>query len=178
MSNHARHSWILIALIIGATRAPLLAAPATPAAPAPAATPAARAPAATPAARAAQAQVLARERAWLDAIERSDPDALAEILADDFVATTPDGRVVGKSDLLARRRAPRPPGERRRLTTSGVVALVHDNVVVLIGRLIDTITDAQGTSRTEEVAYTDTWVRDGATWRALSSQLTKVVPTP
>jgi len=157
---------ILAVLCTGATLHPVRAAPAT------ATVPAARA------ARTAEAEVLARERAWLDAVEHNDPDVIAEILADDFVLTIPDGRTLTKADVVARRRQPRAPNERHRLTTSGVVAHVRDGVVVLVGRVFDTASDAQGKTRTDEAVYTDTWVRDGATWHALSSQMTHPAPKP
>jgi hypothetical protein len=101
---------MLAALCTGATLQPVRAAPA-----------AATVPTAT-AARVAETEVLARERAWLDAVEQNNADVIAEILADDFVLTIPDGRTVTKADVVARRRKPRAPNVRHRLTTSGVVA--------------------------------------------------------
>jgi ketosteroid isomerase-like protein len=166
MQNPLRISMILAVLSTGVGLHPVLAAPA-----------AATLPSAS-AARAAEAEVLARERAWLDAVEHNDADVIAEILADDFVLTIPDGRTITKADVVARRRQPRAPNVRHRLTTSGVVAHVREGVVVLVGRVFDAATEADGKTHTEEAVYTDTWVRDGATWHALSSQMTHPAAKP
>jgi hypothetical protein len=45
------------------------------------------------------------DRIWNDAYLRNDRSALAEVLADDFRGTFPDGRSIGKAELMQ----PTPP---------------------------------------------------------------------
>jgi ketosteroid isomerase-like protein len=130
-------------------------------------------PAATtaPAAHSPEAEVLAREHAWLVAIEQGDADATRDILADDFVLTFPNGGSLNKAQAVAGAH-PRRAGEpQRHITTQGTVAHVRSDVVVLVGRLVENRTDAQGQRRERHAFYTDTWVRDGATWRVLTSHM-------
>jgi hypothetical protein len=57
-----------------------------------------------------------------------------------------------------------------RFTTRGTIALERDGVVAPIGEVIMTSADAPGG---DVSAYTDTWVREGATWRVLASHLSR-----
>ncbi|MFC5848910.1 nuclear transport factor 2 family protein [Deinococcus petrolearius] len=45
--------------------------------------------------------LLAADDAWNAAYHRRDPALMARVLADDWVGFAPDGRVVGKADVLA-----------------------------------------------------------------------------
>jgi ketosteroid isomerase-like protein len=46
-------------------------------------------------------EVLAVERAWVEAHRALDLQVLADIMADDYTAVQPDGRVIGKAEELA-----------------------------------------------------------------------------
>jgi predicted CxxxxCH...CXXCH cytochrome family protein len=127
--------------------------------------------AARPAQVSAAAEVRARERAWLDAYEQRDPVAMADILAEGFVITFPDGGRQTRAEVVAsmeRGRAAGKPGPR--FTTRGTIALERDGVVTLVGEVIMTSPDAPAG---DVSTYTDTWVREGATWRVLASHLSR-----
>jgi len=116
------------------------------------------------------ADVLARERAWLDACEHNDADVMADMLADDFVLTLPTGHRTAKADVVTGTRRLQAAGKRfPHLVTSGTVAHRRAGVIVLAGTVAQV--DEHG-GRHAEVLYTDTWIRDGATWRVLASQMT------
>jgi ketosteroid isomerase-like protein len=119
----------------------------------------------------ASSEVLARERAWLDACERYDPEVMSDMLADDFVVTFTNGRRIDKAEAVAATRRAHAAGKRAtRLTTRDTVAHVRDDVVVMTGH----VTRIDPGGGREDALYTDTWVRDGGTWRVLASQMTRV----
>lgn len=119
-------------------------------------------------------QVRARERAWLDAYEQRDPVAMADILAEGFVITFPNGGQQTRAEVVAnmeRSRAAGKPGPR--FTTRGTIALERDGVVILVGEVIQTAATPQPGEKEEVSRYTDTWVREGETWRVLASHLSR-----
>jgi ketosteroid isomerase-like protein len=65
---------------------------------------------ASPAAPAAEQEVRQLERAWLDAYEKADADAMDRIVSDDFVITFPNGARQTKAQLMKMIRGPKPPG--------------------------------------------------------------------
>ncbi|HWM84797.1 MAG TPA: nuclear transport factor 2 family protein [Kofleriaceae bacterium] len=124
------------------------------------------------AARSAGAEVRARERAWLDAYEQRDPEVMADMLASGFLITFPDGGQMTRSKVIeSTRRRAGVPGPR--FETRGTVELERDRVVILVGQVIQTWTDDEGAPRREVSTYTDTWVREGSTWRVLASHLSR-----
>jgi hypothetical protein len=158
MQNHLRNSIVFAALCAGSFAGPAFASPGDP----------------VP----AVAEVLARERAWLDSFDQATDEVLVDVLADDFVGTAPDGHTASKADVVARQRRPRAPGEHLTFTTQGTVAKVRDGVVVLVGHVFATRIDAQGKTHHDAAAYTDTWVREAGTWRVLTAQATHLPPAP
>jgi hypothetical protein len=155
--------WIVAALCAVSCHAPPAAAPST-----------ASAPTTAPADEAA---VRARERAWLDAYEQRDPVAMADVLAEGFLITFQDGHRRTKAETVESVRRPRASSNSSRFTTRGTVALARDGVIILVGDVIETRTEPQGERRDVVSTYTDTWIREGATWRVLASHLSRA-PTP
>jgi Domain of unknown function (DUF4440) len=153
MSRHVP-TWLILVALCGAACTAASAAP-------------------QPATRAgAETEVRARERAWLDAYEKPDPGVMADVLADGFLITFPDGGQMDKAAVVASARRPRGPDDRPpRFTTRSTVARARDGVIILIGEVIDTRVDRQGQPREQVSSYTDTWVREGKTWRVLASHL-------
>jgi Domain of unknown function (DUF4440) len=121
-----------------------------------------------------ESDVRARERAWLDAYEKRDPDVMSNVLADGFVITFPNGAQMDKAAVVGQMRRPRPADYRPpRFTTRGTIALARDGVIILIGQVIETRLDPKGVRSEEVSSYTDTWVREGSTWRVLASHLSR-----
>ena len=120
---------------------------------------------------AAATQVQNVERQWLDAYEQRDTAAMQRIVADDFLITFPDGSTQTKADLVAfTRQSPR-PGHSAKFRTEGVRARVFGDTVVLTGRVISEY-GRDGKTSTEEMLYTDTYVRLNGRWQVVASHLT------
>ena len=77
---------------------------------------------------AAEQAVRQLERAWLDAYEKFDAEAMDRIVADDFVITFPNGNMQTKEQLMKMIRGPKPPSASPpRLFTEDVKARVYGN---------------------------------------------------
>lgn len=116
----------------------------------------------------AEAAVAQVEQLWLDALERADIGAIADMLADDFVRPAPQaGRFINKAELLDYYRAhliPEPPGRKR---IENMTVAVFGNTAIARGTLI--ATDAAG-HVTAELLFTDLFVRRNGRWLAASAQ--------
>ena len=112
------------------------------------------------------------ERAWLDAYEKFDAEAMDRIVADDFVITFPNGKMQTKAQLMKMIRSPRPPSAGpMRLFTEDVEARVYeDDTVILRGRVI-TEMQKDGQPQREESRYTDVYVRNNDRWQVVASHL-------
>lgn len=128
------------------------------------------------AANPAAAQVQKLEREWLDAYEKRDTAAMQRIVADDFLITFPDGSTQVKSDLIAMTKQPPRPGHSARFRTQKVRARVFGDTVVLTGRVIGEYVAGEKTT-TEEMLYTDTYVRTNGRWQVVASHLTAAPQT-
>ncbi|HZI18621.1 MAG TPA: nuclear transport factor 2 family protein [Pyrinomonadaceae bacterium] len=126
----------------------------------------------------AAAEVTRLEREWLDAYEKSDPEAMDRIVAEDFTITFPDGHVQTKPELMRQTRAMRqtPPPVTTRFRTEQGAARVYGDTVVLVGLVIIETTRGDKTS-TERYRYTDTYARVGGRWQVVASHLSNA-PAP
>ena len=116
----------------------------------------------------AEALALLQElnRGYVTAAERSDVGWYAHHLADDFMASNPDGSLVDKQGFLARMARPYPGTELEardvRIRLLGALALIH------AGFRYMRADGAQGGGR-----YTDIWaLRDGR-WRCISAHFNR-----
>ena len=112
------------------------------------------------------------ERAWLDAYEKFDAEAMDRIVADDFAITFPHGKMQTKAQLMKMIRGPRPPSlGPMRLFTEDVEARVYgDDTVILRGRVI-TEMQKDGQPQREESRYTDVYVQTDGRWQVVASHL-------
>lgn len=116
-------------------------------------------------------EVMAAERAWLNAYEQADAAAMSAILADEFIITFPNGRRQRRADVIARLATAASRGPVRYMT-QGVEVHGSPPVVVLTGIVI-----TERGQRQSRESYTDTWVWRGGRWQVLSSHLS-AAPTP
>jgi len=114
------------------------------------------------------------ERAWLDAYEKFDAEAMDRIVADDFVITFPNGGMQTKAQLMKMVRGPRPPGGAPRLFTEETQARVYGNTVILRGRVVSEM-QKDGQPQREESRYTDTYVQTNGRWQVVASHLSAVL---
>ena len=121
-------------------------------------------------AKAAEDAVRKLERAWLDAYEQHDLKAMDAIVADDFINTFPEGRKQTKAQIIEWIKKPRPPGSSSKFRTEETQARVFGDTVVLTGRVVSE-EQRGGKSSTEQMLYTDTYVRRNGVWQVVASHL-------
>lgn len=126
----------------------------------------------------AEQEVRQLERAWLDAYEKYDADAMERIVADDFVITFPNGKMQTKPQLLTMIRRPRPAAApTKRFFTEDVQARVYGEMVILRGRVIEE-SEKDGQPLREESRYTDVYVRTNGRWQVVASHLSALPAQP
>ena len=111
------------------------------------------------------------ERAWLDAYEKFDAEAMDRIVGDDFVITFPNGKMQTKAQLMKMVGGPKPPGMTApRIFTEDVQARVYGDTVILRGHVI-TEMQKDGQPQREESRYTDVYVQTNGRWQVVASHL-------
>ena len=119
----------------------------------------------------AEQEVRQTERAWLDAYEKFDAEAMDRIVGDDFAITFPNGKMQTKEQLLKMIRGPKPPSAGpMRLFTEDVQARVYGSTVILRGRVI-TEMQKDGQPHRDESRYTDVYVQTDGRWQVVASHL-------
>lgn len=118
--------------------------------------------------------VLATERAWLDAYETYDVEAMQRIVADEFVITYQDGNSQSKADIVGWVKKAKAAGRKgSRITTEGTKAHVFgDRTIVLRGIVITERVNNEGQRSSVRSLYTDTWVLLDGRWQVAASHLT------
>lgn len=103
---------------------------------------------------------------YIRSVQNSDVRRFEQILADDFLASNPDGSLVDKKAFLAQTAKP--------VTISKLE--VHDVMIRLLGDVAiihakTTYTTAEG--RVAWGRYTDIWARRQGRWLAVSAHVTR-----
>lgn len=118
----------------------------------------------------AEQEVRKLERQWLDAYEKRDVAAMEKILADNFISTFPNGMRQTKPQVLKFIGQPRRPGSPSpKFSSEDVQAFVYGDTVILTGKLVTLWPGPDGTSRKQEVRYTDTYVKQNGNWQVVAS---------
>jgi ketosteroid isomerase-like protein len=115
------------------------------------------------------------ERAWLDAYERHDADAMERILADGFAITHPDGQTQTRAQVLEAMREMREKGAASpvKFTTEDVEVRLEGDAAFLSGRLVEK-SEGNGAPRTTQLGYTDTYGKRDGRWQVVSSHLKRL----
>lgn len=114
------------------------------------------------------------ERAWGDAVVRRDAAALALILGDDYVLTTPEGRLVARAQILRSFRAPADPSfaikgvdlDEMTVRVFGGVALVSSRFTIKV--------QTEGRTFETPFRHSDVFVRRPGGWRCEARQATRI----
>lgn len=116
----------------------------------------------------AKAAVTQLENQWLAALNTANPNAIGDILADDFVRPAPEsGCFVNKTDLLSYYRShlkPIGPDQRR---IDDMTVTVYGNTALARGFVIRTAADGHVISK---LLFTDVFVERNGKWQAVSAQ--------
>jgi ketosteroid isomerase-like protein len=103
---------------------------------------------------------------YIRAVQTSDLRRFDEILADDFVCSTPDGSMVDRAGFLEQTAR---PVMIRNLAAHDVLIRLMGDIAVIHGATSYTRPDGQrGTGR-----YTDVWARRNGRWVAVSAHVTR-----
>lgn len=124
----------------------------------------------------AEQEVRKLERAWLDAYEKNDAEAMSKIVADDFTITFPNGSIETKPQILDSLKPSRGSSPPPKFHTEEVQACVYGDTVILIGRVI-TEWQQNGQPMKRENRYTDTYIKRNGRWQVVASHLSNV-PKP
>jgi ketosteroid isomerase-like protein len=107
------------------------------------------------------------EQQWADAAKASNPEQVAPLLADNFVNTGSDGKVIGKAETLAHTRAAK--WETNQI--SNVKVTVFGNTAIATGDWEGKGTDENGKAVDTHERWTDTWIKmSGGKWQCVASQ--------
>lgn len=113
------------------------------------------------------------ENEWLDALNKADVNAIAEILAEDFSRPAPDsGQFVNKRDLLGYYRAHLSPLTSGQKRIEGMTVTLYGSTALARGVLTSANSGGQ---IIRKLLFTDVFVKRAGKWQAISAQ-ENVVP--
>jgi ketosteroid isomerase-like protein len=122
-----------------------------------------------------KATVTRLEEEWLNALNSANVNAIAEVLADDFVRPAPDyGHFVTKADLLSFYRSHLTPQGSDHRRIEDMTVTVYGSTALARGLL--TTTNSEG-HIIRRLLFTDAFVKREGKWQAVSAQ-ENAVPTP
>ena len=111
----------------------------------------------------------AMERAWLNAEKNNDAAAFEEVVADDWIAITPDGKTQTKAERAAEIKALHTTS-----TTMGDMKVrVFGSSAVVNGTDDETIVE-EGKESSHHYVWTDVFVKRNGKWLAVASQTTQI----
>ena len=115
-----------------------------------------------------ESKIIALENLWNQVQVAHDADAMEKMLDPDFVLTDYDGSVLNRTQFLASIR------DKSNQLTSEVSQDMklhrHGDTVVVIGSTHEKGT-VKGKSYEHHGRFTDTWIKHGAQWLCIASQL-------
>jgi len=110
--------------------------------------------------------VAALEQQWTDAAKASNPEPLAPLLADKFVSTDSQGKVIGKAETLAHTKA----AKWQTNQISDVKVTVFGNTAIATGNWAGKGTDENGKPVDTHERWTDTWMKmSNGKWQCIAS---------
>ena len=106
------------------------------------------------------------EQQWVDGSKAGNPDAVAPLLADKFVNTGSDGKVIGKAETLAHVKAAK--WETNQI--SDVKVTVFGNTAIATGNWVGKGKDENGKPVNTHERWTDTWMKmSNGKWQCVAS---------
>src|SRR5580704_1994206 len=111
--------------------------------------------------------VAALEQQWLQSQKTNNPDLVAPLLADKFVNTGSDGKVMNKAETLANAKATKYESAEY----EDVKVTVFGDTAIATGGFKAKGTDALGKPMDVHERWTDTWVKmPSGKWQCVASQ--------
>jgi ketosteroid isomerase-like protein len=113
--------------------------------------------------------VAALEKRWLRSQQENNPDLIAPFVAEKFVATQSDGKLINKTEMLADAKASRYTSAEY----GDVKVTPFGNTAIVTGFEKLKGTDSSGKPLDVNERFTDTWVKmPGGKWQCVASQQT------
>lgn len=107
----------------------------------------------------------ATEQAWLDAEKNHDATTFEKLVADDWMAITPDGKSQSKAERVAEIKA----GQMTSATMGDMKVRVFGDTAVVTGS-DDEVTMTNGNKSSDHYVWTDVFVKRNGKWLAVASQ--------
>ena len=108
---------------------------------------------------------------WLEADKANNPDAVASMMSDKYIATNSEGKLDDKAKTLEQVKT-------RKYNTAeyeDVRITVFGNTAIARGGFKGSGTEPSGKPFTEHLRWTDTWVKtSGGKWQVVATQYTAV----
>ena len=115
--------------------------------------------------------VAALEQQWLQSQKTNNPDLVAPLLADKFVGTGLDGKVMNKTEELAASKA----AKFDSIEYEDVKVTVFGDTAIATGGSKSKGTDASGKPMDDHVRWTDTWVKmPNGKWQCVASHVSPI----
>jgi ketosteroid isomerase-like protein len=115
--------------------------------------------------------VAALEQQWLQSQKTNNPDLVAPLLADKFVSTGSDGKVMNKAETLADAKATK----YESMEYEDVKVTVFGDTAIATGGSKAKGTDASGKPMDNHSRWTDTWVKmPSGKWQCVASHVSPV----
>jgi hypothetical protein len=113
------------------------------------------------------AQLIEQERKW--AVLSCVPSNVeAEIMADDFVGTSPEGPIYSKSDPTKEHEKPQPEHGCKLLTAS--VRFYGSDIAIIYGSDTAVHKGADNKEFSQTLIWTDTWLKRDGKWQIIAAQ--------
>jgi len=106
-------------------------------------------------------------QAYIDSVRLGDVERFRQILADDFLCSLPDGRLLDKAQFLEH--TAKPPTLARLDTPDVRIRILGDVAIIHAATSYATLTGEDGRGR-----YTDDWQKRGGTWVCVSAHVTRL----
>jgi ketosteroid isomerase-like protein len=117
--------------------------------------------------------VAALEDKWTQSQKTNNPDLVAPLLAENFVDTSSDGKVMGKAEFLAGQKSIKWGSAEN----NDMKVTVFGNTAIATGSERLRGTDASGQSVEYHERWTDTWVKmPNGKWQCIASHQSRIKP--
>ena len=117
-----------------------------------------------------QKTIVDLENQWLEADKASNPDMVAALISDKYLATNSEGKFEDKAKTLELVKT-------RKYNTAeyeDVQVTLFGNTAIARGGYKGSGTEPSGKPFTEHLRWTDTWVKTGGKWQVVATQYTAV----
>lgn len=117
-----------------------------------------------------QKTIVDLENQWLEGDKASNPDMVAALISDKYLATNSEGKLEDKAKTLQLVKT-------RKYNTAeyeDVQVTLFGNTAIARGGYKGSGTEPSGKPFTEHLRWTDTWVKTGDKWQVVATQYTAV----